>query len=307
MRASSARALSAHSLPPRSSKIAERLLERVACSGSSLGLTEDRAHAQQRAGAFKGVGEAVEGGERLVEGPLGRGEVAVDRGKECPATRRRGECPRPSLLVGALDPLCEDVASACDVAGFDQGLDSVGPHNGRRVVAAYCDELIGKITQKVGGPVAIAEHQLDSPEHCHHLDLGEASRTRDCAREGVSGRGSGVVQESEICLDERFTDDEPPVVDRLALLAGDGGFPRRSRASAHRPASHSTSTSTQSSTARVFSSAARRRLARQLLQERTRLLDLTHSHLLSGQRAPGTIEELEREMVSTFDLDAAIE
>ena len=151
------------------------------------------------------------------------------------------------------------------------------------------EELIGKITQKVGGPVAIAEHQLDSPEHRHHLDLGEVeSDLRDGAREGVSGRGSGVVHQSEICLDERFTDDQPPVVDRLALLAGDGGFTREHR----EPWPTARQATRRGRAPRAAPRGCTRRpradasLASSSRSE-PRLLDLTHSHQLSSERTLG--------------------
>ncbi len=257
-----------------------------------LSLTEHGTHAQQRAGAFEGIGEAVEGGERLAEGALGRVEVAVDRGEERPAPRRGGEGPGPSLPVGALLPLCEDVASALDSSASTRA-SIVSGHTGRRVVAADRDEVSGKITQQVGGSVAIAEHQLDAPEHRNHLDFDQASRSRLCPERAYRAECAGVVHQSEICLDERLADDEPPVVNRLALLAGDGGFTREVESvcpPTGEPLDEDEHPEQHHAGVLV---AAGRRLARQLLQERARLLDLTHSHLLSGERAAGTVEEFE--------------
>ncbi len=57
----------------------------------------------------------------------------------------------------------------------------------------------------------------------------------------------------------------------------------------------------------MYSSPARRCLARQLLEERPRLLDLTHSHQLSSERTSGTVEESECEVLGAFDPDAAVE
>ena len=216
IRLSSARAFSAHSRAPSSSKIAS------ACSSASRAArfccacrrtdteTEQRPAALQR----KPPASASE-----------RSNAACAADNSPSAARRR---PRqrvaPALAYGlpsrsALRLVRLEVGTRqLQLAEADERLDGVGPDGKGRIVHSARKETPGELAEVVTGRLEVAELELEPTQDAERGDDEDLVRNRLRVGEHLVHRGMRVVDETEIGLEQRLRPSDPVLGVRMLRL-----------------------------------------------------------------------------------------
>ena len=174
IRLSSARALSAQSRAPRSSKIAS------ACSSAwrdaffCCACLRTDTETEQRPAALEREGLSVQLGEGALEGGARAGHVSLGGGEQATATGGDGDGPRVSDASAVLLVSAEVVPGLVELAERDEGLDRISPEWRRRVVVPERERPAGDVAEVDASGFEVAERELESPEHAtarEYVDL----------------------------------------------------------------------------------------------------------------------------------------
>ena len=184
----------------------------------------------------------------------------------------------------------------------------VGPDRKGRIVHSARKETPGELAKVVTGRLEIAELELEATQDAERGDDEDLVRNRLRVGEHLVHRGTRVVDETEIGLEERLRPSDPVLGVRMLRLLGqlvgcDGVLERAGPASGEplegtqRPEDHHAGDLVPS----------RRRLGLEELEDRTGLLGFTMAHETSCEHVARAVVPLELQSEFLLDLDSALQ
>ena len=204
----------------------ERLLQRLPCGLLLPRLSPHHPEAEERAAALQWIGGELR--ERAVERGERRRRVALGRGKQPLAARGRRHCPGAGDAFRVPRVRVQVGAGVLEISDADQRLDRVRPDRGGRLVQPPREEPARQVAQKAPGGLEFAERELEPAEHTQARDREELVRHCPRARDACLRGEAGLLDETEVCLDQRHgAADHAGAVPILGLpfqLVGDGGM-----------------------------------------------------------------------------------
>ena len=158
-------------------------------------------------------------GQRALERLLRGRQLALCGQEEAPAAGR------PGARVGAPESLgirlvrLEIGTRQLQLAEADECLDGVGPDGKGRIVHSAREETSGEVAEVVTGRLQVAELELEPTQDTERGDDEDLVGDRLGVGEHLVHRGTRVVDETEVGLEERLRPSDPVVGVRMRVCS----------------------------------------------------------------------------------------